>query len=240
MIKAIIRFFLSMKTAFGLFLSFVVIAFIGSFVLPRNLAFFSGIDESPLFKWLSENSDLSITWWIYALISMLTVMALSTIFCTIEALLKRMSRKQFVLKISPQIMHIGVLFIMLGHLLTASAGFKEDVLINKGEKKTVAENKILSLEDVSVTTGEDGYDIDWQASIKWFDNGQMVKEGVLRPVHPVFAGQFGLYVESVTIEPEPSALIRVRKDPGALWALFGGFLLSLGGVGFAYARFRNK
>ncbi len=235
--KAIARFFISLKTAFGFFFAFVVLAFIGSILLPKNLAFFSGIDDIPLFRWLSDSNNLKLTWWIYTIILMLALLAISTIFCTVEAFLKRLSKKNLILKLSPQIMHMGVLFIMLGHLLTASIGFKMDVLIKKGEKKTVAERATLYLKDIKVQKDENGYDTDWEAKLLWSEDNEKTNERILRPVHPLYFGQIGLYFKSVTIEPDESALIRVCKDPGALWALIGGVLLSVGGLGFIYARF---
>lgn len=234
--RAIINFFLSLKTAFWFFAIFVVLNLIGSLMLPKNLVFFSGIDDMPLFRWLSDSKNIGLTWWIYALIFMLALLAVSTIFCTADALLKRMSKKNIILKLSPQIMHIGVLLIMLGHLLTASIGFKTDVVIKKGEKKTVAENAGFYLEDIKVSKDENGYDTDWEAKLIWFKDRE-TEEKVLRPVHPLYFGQIGLYFKSVTTEPEQSALIRVSKDPGALWALIGGVLLSIGGIGFIYGRF---
>jgi cytochrome c biogenesis factor len=228
-------FFLSLKTAFWLFLLFIVILFIGSLSLPNNLAFFSGIDETPLFRWLAEAGNVPITWWIYALIVLLGVLAVSTIFCTIEALLKRMGGRQLVLKLSPQVMHIGVLFIMLGHLLTASMGFKMDVLLKQGERKAIAGTAEVALQGVKVWKDQNGYDTDWEATLEWIEGGKRT-ETALRPVHPRYIGMFGLYSTSVSVEPERSALIRICKDPGAVWALLGGFLLSTGGAGFLYGR----
>jgi hypothetical protein len=134
-------------------------------------------------------------------------------------------------------MHIGVLFIMLGHLLTASTGFKTDMVIYKGEEKPVTGDTAISLDDISVKTDEDGYYTDWEAKLKWIEKGKKTQAQVLRPVHPLYFGQFGLYIQSVTLEPETTALIRVCRDPGALWALIGGLLLSVGGLGFIYGRF---
>jgi hypothetical protein len=238
MIKGITQFFLSLKTAFGFYFILLVIVFIGSLILPSNLAYFSGIDDAPLFRWLADNFNFRIAWWIYAFILMLALFAVSTIFCTVEALLKRMSRINFILKISPQIMHIGVLFIMLGHLLTASTGFKTDMVIYKGKEKPVTRDIKILLDDISVKTDENGYYTDWGAELRWVEKGEKTQERILRPVHPVYFGQFGLYIQSVTLEPEETALIRVCKDPGALWALIGGLLLSAGGLGFIYGRFR--
>jgi hypothetical protein len=233
------QFFLSIKTAFALFLIAIVIVFIGSLTLPYHLAFFSGIDETPLFRWLADAGKLHLTWWIYALICILAFTAVSTIFCTVEALVKKTTRKNFILKLSPQIMHIGVLFIMLGHLLTASIGLKTDLLIKKAAQKRVADTIGISVEDVKVETDEQGYYTAWEATVVWSEEGLKEKKKTLRPVHPVYFGEFGLFIKSVTIEPEASALIRVIRDPGAVWALLGGILLALGGAGFMFGKYRS-
>lgn len=235
--KTILQFFLSLRTAFGLFLLFIVILFIGSLSLPANLAFFSGIDETPLFKWLAAAGNVPVTWWIYALIGLLGVLAVSTIFCTAEALITRTGSRQLFLRLSPQAMHIGVLFIMLGHLLTASMGFKMDVLLKQGERRAIAGTADIVLRDVKVWKDRNGYDIDWEAQVEWTEGGERVDAG-LRPARPRYFGLFGLYSTSVSLEPERSALIRVCRDPGAVWALLGGLLLSAGGGGFLYGRFR--
>lgn len=237
--KAVMRFFLSLNTTFGLFLGFIVVAVFGSLSLVNNLSFFSGVDDVPLFHWLSASNDLGKTWWIYGMISVIAVLAVNTIFCTLEALFRRISRRDLILKLSPQVMHGGILFIMLGHLLTASAGFKTDINVSEGEKKAVSGSIAVSAEDIKVRTDENGYYTDWEARLSWFEDGQKKYESILRPVHPVYYGQFGLYMRSVAMEPGASVLIRVCRDPGALWALIGGALLSLGGLGFIFGRFAD-
>ena len=235
--KAIAHFFLALKTAFGLFFAFIILAVAGSFILTGNLAFFSGIDEAPLFRWLAQNRDIGLTWWIYLMIVMLTGLAVSTLFCTAESLMKGMWRQNPVLRLSPQVMHAGVLFIMLGHLLTASFGFKMDLQLKKGETLAVAEGKSLLLEDCSVQTDKNGYPADWLVRLRWIEDGKQSPEYILKPVHPLYLGQFGLYLQAANAE-DSSTLIRVSKDPGALWALFGGILLCLGGAGFVFSRFK--
>jgi hypothetical protein len=234
--KLFVQFLLSLKTAFWLFTAFIVLLFVGSLSLPGNLAFFSGIDETPLFRWLSRSGTISITWWIYVMIAMLAVLAASTLFCTAQAFLSRTGWQAPVLKLSPQVMHIGVLFIMLGHLLTASMGFKMDMLLKQGERAVVAGDRTLLLEDVVVHKDRQGYDADWEAKLIWDDGGNTLTTS-LRPLHPRYFGQFGLYSRSVSNGPEKTALVRVCRDPGALWALLGGVLLSIGGVGFLSGKF---
>jgi hypothetical protein len=235
--KTILDFLLSLKTAFGLFLATIVVCVMGSLMLPANLAFFSGIDDTPLFKWLTEAGEPNLTWWIYVLISMMGVLALSTVLCTLDALLK-MRGRNLILKLSPQVMHLGILFVLLGHLLSAWMGVKTDVLIREGERKPLSANAEIILRDVGVETDEAGYYTDWMAKLSYFEDGKETAKEVLRPAHPLYLGDLGLYFKTVNME-EPSVLIRVCRDPGALWALIGGVLVGIGGFGFLYARFRG-
>lgn len=239
--RSVIRFFLSIKTAFGFFLVLSVICFYGSLSLPGNLAFFSGIDDTPLFRWLGEAKGFTTTWWIWLFIAVLAVLALNTMVCTVEALLFRLNRRALIVKLSPQVMHVGVLFIMLGHLLTASLGVKLDIDLAQGETKRVEGNASVTLENVSVTEDENGYVIDWEAKLRWLKDGKGTGIMSLRPSRPLYVGGYGLYSKSVLVDKEgSSALIRVSRDPGALWALLGGLMLCVGGGSFLYGRFRSS
>lgn len=236
--KSIIRFFLSIKTAFAFFLFFVAITLIGSLSLPNNLAFFSGIDDTPLFAWLAEAKSYRITWWIYALIAGLALFAVNTLFCTGEVVLFKLGRRNLIAKLSPQVMHVGVLFVMLGHLLTASLGVKLDIDLKKGEAKPVTDMITILLEDVRETVDENGYTVDWEAKLKWITDGRTSESLSLRPAHPLYVGVFGIYSKSVVVDKkESSALVRVSRDPGAASALLGGILMAIGGAGFLYGRF---
>jgi len=239
--KAFLNFFLSIKTAFGFFLFFVAVMLYGSLSLPNNLAFFSGIDDAPLFRWLAEAKGFGTTWWIHAMILGFALFAVNTLVCTGDVLLFRLGRRAFVAKLSPQVMHIGVLFAMLGHLLTASLGVKLDIDLRKGETKAVSATAALALEDVRVREDTNGYAVDWEVVVRWIEDGKRSGALGLRPVHPLYFGSYGVYTKSVNTDKDgASALIRVSRDPGAPWALLGGALLCIGGAGFLYGRFGSR
>lgn len=94
-------------------------------------------------------------------------------------------------------------------------GFKMDILLKQGEVKMVTSNKSLLLQDVAVSKARQGYDADWEAMLVW-DDGERAQITSLKPVHPRYFGQYGLYSKSVSIAPEKTALVRVCCDPGAL------------------------
>lgn len=238
--KTILRFFLSLRTTFGLFALFAVTACAGSLGLTGNLVFFSGIDETPLFLWLSRSDSTSLTWWIYLMIIVLAVLAVNTIVCTIDGILKKRGRENFIFSISPHIMHIGVLFVMLGHMLTAALGHKADMTIEKGMERQVAEGITLGLNGIDVITDQEGYVTDWTLNISWGLPDGTKGKGMVRPVRPLYAGGYLIYTKSVETGEKDSALIRICMDPGAPWALAGALVLCAGGVLLAAGRALRK
>jgi len=237
MLSNIYSFLVSMKTAFWIFAVVLVFIMIGSFLQPMELAFFSGIDDEPLFRWLAGNNDLTKVWWVWGIVAALTAMGLSTVLCTIDYLLKRLSRYRFLLKISPQIMHIGALLIMLGHLLTGSYGFKKDVTLMESQSARPGRDVTFSLEKMDLSLDEYGLATNWSGTIrlKKGDGPPALKE--IRPAWPVYFGGLGFYFQSVTMEENPAAVLRVSHDPGAPWAFLGGVLMILGGLGYLTGRF---
>lgn len=236
MITGIYRFFISLYTVFWIFGILLVLFLVGSLLLPSNLAFFSGIDDEPLFHWLRENGTIAKVWWIWTIIAGIAFMGASTALCTLDYLLNRLTRQRFLLKISPQVMHLGALFIMLGHLLTASHGFKTDVSLLEGEKVTVSGGIGLTLEKMVLTLDEFGLASNWTADVSFEGPGKNRAAKSIRPASPAYFGGLGFYFQSVAMEEPPSAVFRVSEDPGAPWALLGGILLAAGGLGFLTAR----
>lgn len=226
--RSIIKILLSVKTTFVLFIIFILFAFIGSVELPGNLSFFSGIDDEPLFNWLSHNHTLSKTWWIYALILTLGLIAINTIFCTVEALIKRVRGRNLIAKLCPQLMHIGVLLVMLGHLLTASNAFRTEINIKKGQSIQLPSGKRITVVSIKEYLDEEGFATDWTVEIV---SGR--KNFSIKPLKPVKIDGYHILAQAVE---KGTAVIRIIKDPGAMWALSGGALLCLAAVVFITSR----
>ncbi|MBI5141097.1 MAG: cytochrome c biogenesis protein ResB [Nitrospirae bacterium] len=241
MIRKAYDILISLKTVFWLFAATLLFMLIGSFALPAELAFFSGIDDEPLFGWLNANANITKTWWIWAIIGAIALLGASTVLCTIDYLLNRLTRSRLLLKLSPQVMHTGALFIMLGHLLTGSYGFKTDVTVSEGKTAAVGNGVEIKLEKMTLKLDELGFASDWSAMISLSGAGSAGASKNIAPSSPVYYGGLGFYFRSVDTPSEadgaPSAVFRVSKDPGAAWALLGATLLAAGGIGFLTARF---
>ena len=239
MLGSVYRFLISLSTVFWTFAVLLGLMLVGSLTLPANLAFFSGIDDEPLFSWLLANADLRKVWWIWGIVAGIAGLGLSTFTCTLDFILNRLNRTRFLLRLTPQVMHLGVLLVMLGHLLTGSFGFKNDYTVNKGGQIAPIDNIRVTLENLDLTLDDLGLAADWRADLRLEKQGHRATRRI-RPASPVYFGGLGIYFKSVAMEEEPVAVLRVCRDPGAPWALAGGILLILGGLGFLYARIRSS
>jgi hypothetical protein len=224
------NFFLSLKTAVWTLFILVCLFFIGSALMPADRSLFGLMNEDLLLRWtMGPALDRpGQTWWFFASLAGLALLTANTLVCSIHAVRGRWSREDFLLRVSPQIVHIGFLFILLAHLLSAVSGYKVSGEMPEGSVARLPEALGLQLRQITVKTDNAGYLQDWAASVSLYENEVLVKSGSLGPNKPLFYKGTGVYLKNVSFENGPGAFILVAKDPGAFWALAGGILFMLG------------
>ena len=224
------NFFLSLKTTVWTLLALVVLFFIGSYLMPAHREVFAGMNDDILFRWVKHtaSSNLWYTWWLFAAVAALALLTINTLVCSIQAVASKWTRSDFLLRVSPQIIHIGFLFILLAHLLGAGWGYKLSGIMPEGAYAPLPEDKALQLHQVRILADYRGSTTDWSAEVSLYEHNQLVKSGTLGPNTPLFSGGTGIYLKSLNFDRGPAAVLLVAKDPGAVWALVGGILFMLG------------
>lgn len=226
-------FFLSLKTSVWTLLALICLLFIGSSMMPVHREIFGPMNERLLFHWIGDVAaeNMWFTWWFFAALAALVLLTINTLVCSFQAIKGRWSRSDFFLRVSPQVVHMGFLFILLAHLLGAGWGYKLSGMMPEGMMATgLPENRSLYLRELRAETDASGFPKGWSAEVYLFENSQRVKIGALGPNEPLFYNGMGIYLKSFELQPRPVALLLVAKDPGALWALAGGILFIVGSV----------
>jgi len=225
-------FFLSLKTTVWTLFGLVCLFFIGSYMMPAHREVFASMNDDLLFAWIGNTAMRNPwqTWWFFAALVALILLAINTLVCGIQAIQGSWSRKDFLLRISPQIVHAGFLFILLAHLLGAGWGYKLSGAMPEGAYARLPENRALYLREIRSDVDAAGFLKDWSAEVYLFEDNQRVKIGALRPNTPLFYKGTGIYLKSFELQPSPVALLMITKDPGAPWALAGGILFILGSI----------
>jgi hypothetical protein len=227
------NFFLSLKTTVWTLLALVCLFFIGSYMMPAHREVFGPMNDRLLFHWIGDTASEQVwpTWWFFGALAALVLLTINTIVCSLQAIKGRWSRKDFLLRIAPQVVHAGFLFMLLAHLLGAGWGYKLSGVMPEGTMATgLPENRSLYLRELRAEADASGFPSGWSAEMYLFENNQRVKICTLGPNKPLFYKGMGVYLKSFELQPRPAALLLVAKDPGAIYALVGGIFFTIGSV----------
>jgi cytochrome c biogenesis factor len=225
-----LRFFLSIKTFLWLAGLSIVVFLAGSLYIPQNLDIFSEINEMPLFGWLNKNSDyLDKIYWIYILILLMGLMSVNMLVCTVDAIIKKTRLRGLVRVLSPQIIHISILIVLLGHGISALTGYKEDVTLKPGNLYRVR-GFTIRLDDIEFFKRPDQSSTTWRIHISIDDKPHIIEVG-----RPSFYKGVGFFAKSA-YRKRKKAIIGLVNDPGAGWEVAGAVLFVIGAVGIFYTK----
>jgi len=226
------NFFLSLKTTVWTLFILVCLFFLGSYLMPVHRQIFSPMNEDILMNWAVRTAlpNLWHTWWFFAALLGLGLLTVNTLVCSFQAVKGRWTRSDFLLRISPQVVHAGFLLILLAHLFSAGWGYKLSGMMPEGGFGRLPEDRALALQQIRIQNDSSGYVSDWEATVAIYENDSLIQSGVLGPNKPFFYKGVGIYLKNLNFERGPAAFLMVVKDPGAYWALAGGLLFLLGSM----------
>jgi cytochrome c biogenesis protein ResB len=208
----------------------ICLFFIGSYMMPAHREVFEPMNGDILFRWATgvASGNLWYTWWFFAALAALILLTVNTLVCSIQAVRGRWSRADFLLRVSPQIVHIGFLFILFAHILGAGWGYKLSGVVPEGSYARLPDDKALYLKEIRVETDTNGYLKDWTAEASVFEHNAPVMAGTLGPNKPLFYNGVGIFVKSLNFENGPAAFMVLPGTLERSGPLRAGCCLSLG------------
>ena len=229
-----LKIFLSIKTYLWLTGISIGAFLIGSFYIPHNLAVFSGINDMPLFSWLSINNiDFDKFIWIYLLMGLMLLLWICTLICSLDAIIKRTNRRQLLRILSPQILHIAILFVLTGYAVSASTGYKLDVPMKINDAQEV-KGFDLKVDNLEFFTNPGESSTRWRVHLKIDNELHKLEVG-----QPSFYNSVGFFVKSAQ-QKKMSTIIGLIYDPGVIWEMIGAVMFIVGTVGIFITRFHDK
>lgn len=227
LLKNIVAFLCSLKTSLWLLGLLLVMFFAGAIIMPGRQEF-QALHSMPLFSWIQKH-NLEITWWLWASVVISALLAVNTLFCSIQSIIKKRKVTQWLLLISPQIIHIGFLFILLAHVLSGISSSQRLAVAKEGSLlKISGENTVLKVNDINIHLDYYGYVSDWNVSVEYLSDGKSLQKDIIRPNDPSVLMGFNINVKDLRPFPQEMILLQLNREPGALWALIGGILFMVG------------
>lgn len=224
--KYILNFFLSLGTTLWLLGLLLVLFFVGAFIMPGNNAF-QQLHSMPLFDWI-QKQPLKEIWWLWGIIGVLAVIAINTLFCSVESLIKKRKVTHWLLLISPQIIHIGFLFMLLAHLLSAFGASQQNANVMEGSRLRISNDIILKIDKIDIDIDYYGYITDWKVDVKYISGNELLQSDRIMPNKPSVFNGININIKNLKPYPQKIALLQLNREPGAMWALAGGILFIIG------------
>ncbi len=160
----------------------------------------------------------------------LSLLTANTLICSIESVIRKREVRKWLLIISPQVIHIGFLFILLAHLFSSYGSFKGNAFVYKGTTLQLPNGLVVVFDEIKTDVDISGYINGWSADIRYFKDSRHITSDIIGPNNPSFHEGLGIYIKNIRMAPFPVAMIEVSREPGALWALIGGVLFIAGMV----------
>ena len=231
------RFLVSLKTSLWLLCLVIGVLLAGAFIMPGEKAFLS-VHSMPLLDWMREQPVTS-TWWLWASLGLLLVLTVNTLVCSIDSIIKKKKITQWMLLISPQIVHIGFLFMLMAHLSSALGGFKTFAVGAEGTPLEMPDNSVLQIKKIAMSFDPYGYLSDWAVDVEWY-NGQVMEQDRLMPNKPMFHEGVGVYVKDLRAFPSKMVLLELSREPGAVWALVGSIFFMTGMIALLVLKMKRE
>jgi hypothetical protein len=227
LLRKIYKVLLSLRTSLWL-LGLITFLFIAGAVIMPLREEFQSIHSGPMLQWLKAQPP-GVTWWLWAIMGLLSLLSINTLFCSVESIIKKRKVTQWLLLISPQIIHIGFLFMLVAHLLSAAGGSQAFVTVAEGSLIKVSQDKTVRIRDIRVDLDPSGYIDDWQVNIEYIADGAVIHRSEIRPNSPSVRADMNINVKKIVqVYPFEAVLLQVSREPGAFWALAGGILFTIG------------
>jgi hypothetical protein len=195
----------------------MVVLALGSFTPGSSES--SAINDYPLFVWLNH-MPLAFSWWLWLAMALVGVLSLNALVCSIDALRKRGR------SVAPHIMHAGFLLIVLAHLFSASGSFKDQLQLPEGGSIGFPDGELVRVEKISGNIGAMGMMTNYHAQLRLASGAT----DIIQPNQPLFHKGYGVYLKEVALDPQPVALFEIHKEPGAIPALLGAILFTVGNL----------
>jgi len=192
-VNSIYKFFKSIRLAVVLILVIILFALLST-LIPQG----KSLEEykamySPALYWLVTASGLQnytrgLLFWVP-----LALFILNLGVCTIDRLVSR-ARRKAAKHFGPDLIHVGLLILAVGAIITASVRREQDFNMSVGDKVNLPGGYSMSLTDFQYLQYPDGRPKAWISTVDVDKDGQAFRKGVKIEVnHPLAIGLLKVY-----------------------------------------------
>jgi cytochrome c biogenesis protein ResB len=208
----------------------------GAVQMPAMKAY-TNMNNMPLFTWMQQ-VPFKVSWWLWASVAILTLLALNTFVCSLDSLIRKRHGRHWLLVASPQIIHLGFMFLLLAHLLSAAGGLKGEFYAGKGANLTLPGGGRISITEFKVETSKKGMPTNFYVDANFSSkDGKILKKARIMPNKPAFFEGMWFYIKG---PHRTTAHMEVTRDFGLIPAFLGGVLFTIGTIALVWQKVRRE
>lgn len=236
--KKIIQVLTSLSLSVWVLAALIPFCLAGAFIMPAHEEF-QAMQSMPLLDWI-KMQPLKITWWLWGIMALLGILTVNTLFCSVDSVIKKRKATQWLLLISPQVIHIGFIFILLAHLMSSIGGFQAFTMAGERNVLELPDGTALEISAIRADVSPEGYVADWSVDVRYISGGLVTDEESIRPNSPSIHGGYLINVKNIQAYPSKAVLLQLSREPGAIWALIGGILFMAGTLALIWLKMRKE
>lgn len=228
---ALFKFFLSVKLAIVLIL-IITFASIISTLIPQNEEISFYLETySRFISWFILTSGFNSFFKSYLFIVPSVLFFINLSVCTFDRLkvrIKRKAKKRF----GPDILHIGLLILIVGGMITFIGRTEAFVRMAVGEEVNLTGGYSMTLEKFEYLKYENGRPKDWISTVRLEKNGETIRESFPIEVNnPLKAGNKKVYQNSYSVKN----VLFISDPEGSIYQLRPGQIIPVGEDGMVFS-----
>jgi cytochrome c biogenesis protein ResB len=217
LVAALYRFFRSLKLALALILILIVLSVVAT-LIPQGHERAFYLVRYPVFGpvWTGLGFDSMFSSFVFLIPAALFFLNLLT--CTVHRFVTRW-RMAAKMRFGPDILHVGLLVLLAGALVTFWGRTEEMIRLRVGESTTVPGGFDLTLDDFRFERYEDGSPKDWLSIVTVTREGMQVKQGETIEVNSALRlGNLKLYQSGYGLD---EGIVLADPDGNRYWLTAG-------------------
>ena len=204
--QKLIDFFKSVKLAVVLLIIIVVTSIIATLIQQdRELAFYYHTYSQPL-AWLIIKTQFNSFFRSFLFITSIVLFSVNLSVCSIDRIYREITKKRR-RRYGPDLIHIGLLILLVGGLISAFTRVQGSWYMASGEETKLPNGYVIQLESFEFLAYENGRPKDWISTVDVFKDGELVIDSFPIEVNnPLKAGKIEVYQTSYGEQPRAELL----------------------------------
>lgn len=213
----ILKFIRSIKFGITLLIIIIILSIIVSFI-PQNM------DEnyyknnfSPIITNIIFSTNLHRFYTSITFLLLISLFFINLVYCTIYRIIKKSKTKNY--NIGPDIIHSGIIFILIGGFISFWTRVEDFNWFKKGEIINIDDKKYLKIQNIDLIKYPDERPKDYITEVEIYDkNSNKLNKFQIRVNHPLKIKNISIYqnsykeIESISLQDKESKIVQLVKD----------------------------